>query len=418
MLTKYCVVVILVLCTAQLIAAKEIPAVNNSVACGPSRPLVVTQEFGFLTSPRFDNFNYYPANKNCSWTFKAPEGKVFLLKKMYFALNLDCGTDALHLYEGEPPNHKKIGKYCGYWVPMTFRSKTNILHLNFISGRTPRNVGFQFYFQQMLPIIRCTDEQITCRHRTKCLPKEKQCDGIDHCGDGTDEENCGVRNTTNEQCGIPKIPPVLDSYRIVGGRMAVPGSWPWQASLRLVQNEPFSHWCGGVLFHKQWLLTAAHCFKNDNLNTKKWNVLLGKHFRLVPDDTEQVRYMESIHIHPEYRGLNDSKPSTPWLIRKQHDIALVKLNAPVTETDYISPVCLPSVNYTLSPGTMCYVTGWGETYGTGSELELKQAAVPVVSLEKCREWHRFFNVAPTMVCAGHAEGGHDSCQVRNSEFSV
>lgn len=55
--------------------------------------------------------------------------------------------------------------------------------------------------------------------------------------------------------------------------------------------------------------------------------------------------------------------STPWLVRKQHDLALVKLNAPVTYTDYISPVCLPAANHSLEPGTTCYVTGWGQTYG-------------------------------------------------------
>ncbi|GBL96332.1 hypothetical protein AVEN_238694-1 [Araneus ventricosus] len=46
---------------------------------------------------------------------------------------------------------------------------------------------------------------------------------------------------------------------------------------------------------------------------------------------------------------------------------------------------------------------------TGSELELKQAAVPIISLEQCRKWHKNFDVAPTMACAGHADGGHDSC---------
>lgn len=50
-------------------------------------------------------------------------------------------------------------------------------------------------------------------------------------------------------------------------------------------------------------------------------------------------------------------------MRKQHDLALVKLNAPVALTDYISPVCLPPANYSLSAGTLCYVTGWGDTYG-------------------------------------------------------
>ncbi|XP_054706603.1 ovochymase-1-like [Uloborus diversus] len=389
---------------------KEITSVDSDAACGVSQPLRVTQSLGFLTSPKFDNFHYYPANQNCSWTLKVPEGKVIFLKKMYFGLNQECEFDALTLYEGEPPNHKRIGKYCGYWIPVTHRTKTNILHINFISGRVPRNVGFQFFFKEEYPTVKCKEGEISCRHRTRCVSSTKRCDGVDDCGDGTDEEACGSIYKDRTECGIPKVQPILESNRIVGGRDAIPGSWPWQASLRLVDYEPYSHNCGGVLISNQWLLTAAHCFKNNRLGTENWNVLFGKHFRLVPDDTEELRYMDSIYIHPGYKGLEESRLSIPWIIRKQHDIALVKLNAPVTINDYVSPVCLPQTNHSLKSGIMCYVTGWGETYGTGFELELKQAMVPIVSLETCNEWHRFFDIAPTMLCAGHKDGGHDSCQ--------
>ncbi|KAG8201951.1 hypothetical protein JTE90_027426 [Oedothorax gibbosus] len=395
-----------------LAESKDIKVVDDETACGSSQPLVVTQKYGLLNSPRFDNFNYYPGNKNCSWTLKAPEGQVILLQKLFFALNLDCGDDALNVYEGEPPYHKKTGQYCGYWIPSRFKSKSNVLHLNFISGRTPRDVGFQFYFQHVYPTVTCKDDEILCRTKTKCVPGLTKCDGVNNCDDGTDEENCEKTVNVSSVCGIPKVRPVLDSipiFRIVGGRDAIPGSWPWQASLRLIKNEPFSHYCGGVLIHPQWVLTAGHCFKN-NLDSRLWNVLFGKHLRLIPEDTEQVRYMDTIFIHPGYKGINETRFSIPWLVRKQHDLALVKLNAPVTFTDYISSVCLPELNYSIPVGTASYVTGWGDTYGTGYELELKQAVVPIISLEQCKKWHRFFDVAPSMVCAGYAEGGTDSCQ--------
>lgn len=63
-------------------------------------------------------------------------------------------------------------------------------------------------------------------------------------------------------CGLTPIRPELRSEdRIVGGRRAVPGSWPWQCSLRRRENPLYGHLCGAVLINEQWILTVAHCFR-------------------------------------------------------------------------------------------------------------------------------------------------------------
>lgn len=36
----------------------------------------------------------------------------------------------------------------------------------------------------------CPSDEITC-HNEKCVSKNLLCNGIDDCGDGTDEESCG-----------------------------------------------------------------------------------------------------------------------------------------------------------------------------------------------------------------------------------
>ena len=47
--------------------------------------------------------------------------------------------------------------------------------------------------------------------------------------------------------------------RIVGGEEAVDGEFPWQVSLRQITGVGATHFCGGSVIDKDWVLTAAHC---------------------------------------------------------------------------------------------------------------------------------------------------------------
>lgn len=42
------------------------------------------------------------------------------------------------------------------------------------------------------------------------------------------------------------------------------------------------------------------------------------------------------------------------------DIALVKLNSPVTFSDHIQPICVPNSDTQFPAGTLCTITGWGD----------------------------------------------------------
>ena len=119
------------------------------------------------------------------------------------------------------------------------------------------------------------------------------------------------------------------------------------------------------------------------------------------------------------------------------DIALVKLDKPITSTAYIYPVCLPR-GERPKPGYKCWVTGYGTTsklsnfltfciiktgfvfliaYKGRASKQLRQVDVPIRTDQECIEAYKKtkFPIDPkVMFCAGYKQGGKDACQGLNN----
>ncbi|XP_066304573.1 plasminogen-like [Branchiostoma lanceolatum] len=200
------------------------------------------------------------------------------------------------------------------------------------------------------------------------------------------------------ECGVPSIPPITDSTaRIIGGMDSRPGSWPWQVSLWQLGYD--SHVCGASLIGRQWVLTAAHCVERAQ-NPTQWKVRVGSYTREVTDPNQQEYDVKHVIMHPRY--------DTQTL---DNDIALIQLNDPVTISAHVQPVCISAQE--VPEGYDCYVTGWGDTLGSGSDLGyfLQQARIQVIDTVVCNQWNWYNNdVTDNMVCAGYEAGGVDACQ--------
>ncbi|XP_056392698.1 uncharacterized protein LOC130285363 [Hyla sarda] len=206
-------------------------------------------------------------------------------------------------------------------------------------------------------------------------------------------------------CGSPVV-----SGRIVGGTDALDGEWPWQVSLLYNIQGKLYHICGGSLISSQWVMSAAHCFGNDN-NISNYYVLLGAYQLQVNNSNQAVYSLSNGYISSQYVSSNGVIG----------DIALLKLSVPATYTNDIMPVCLPSSTVNFPCGMECWVTGWGDiSYNVSlpNPRTLQKVMVQLIDYKTCDSMYHINSTTSSyttiiynsMICAGYSAGGKDSCQ--------
>ncbi|MFI1247539.1 S1 family peptidase [Streptomyces anulatus] len=169
---------------------------------------------------------------------------------------------------------------------------------------------------------------------------------------------------------------------IVGGTRAAQGEFPFMVRL--------SMGCGGALYAKDIVLTAAHCVNGSGNNTSI--TATAGVVDLQSTSAIKVRSTKVLQA-PGYNGTGK-------------DWALIKLAQPIN-----LPTLKIATTTAYNQGTFT-VAGWGANREGGSQQRyLLKADVPFVSDTACRSAYGSSFVAGEEICAGYlSTGGVDTCQ--------
>ncbi|KAK3917628.1 Trypsin-7 [Frankliniella fusca] len=186
--------------------------------------------------------------------------------------------------------------------------------------------------------------------------------------------------------------------KIIGGRNARPGEFPYQVSVRYGS----SHFCGGAILNATTVVTAAHCvYKKPQAFLRQLSVMAGSVLMSQPGAIVDV---QSVLVHPDYGA-----------VYQEYDIALLYLTGPLPLRSDIWPVRLQENE--IPAGAACVASGWGRTVDDERAPlpdALQAVDLPIIDAKTCNDMYSedydYSPVIESQICAGYVEGSKDSCQ--------
>ncbi|RWS19864.1 Serine protease easter-like protein, partial [Leptotrombidium deliense] len=167
------------------------------------------------------------------------------------------------------------------------------------------------------------------------------------------------RNSRN--ASIDEIEDRNSTSYIIGGSTAQQGAYPWTVRLEVYwPDDSNSHGvCGGALWNRQHVITAAHCLRNCDRSVMTSGILvcIGDYDQYDANDGQQCYDANQWWWNENYEFCSQQ--------RKYNDIAVIRINNGM-RVPYWGPNNVGNTNFAWAPNNNLYegtgtFTGWGAT---------------------------------------------------------
>lgn len=257
-----------------------------------------------------------------------------------------------------------------------------------------------------------------------CIPKKYKCNGEVDCITGEDENRCAdLARSDQDQGGETEETEILtadmdiERQRIKSllpklscgvkrsthtRRKRVVGGKPAEVGeypwqVAIKDGERIT--CGGIYIGGCWVLTAAHCVRPSRYrNYQVWTALLDW---LNPNSQLKVQTVSRVIVHEKYDGAT-----------YQNDIALIEMKRSggkkECELSNSVPACVPWSPYLFQPNDKCIISGWGREKDNQKVYSLRWGEVTLIG--NCSQFYPTRYYEKEMQCAGTADGSIDACK--------
>ncbi|KAG7197998.1 hypothetical protein KM043_016223 [Ampulex compressa] len=183
--------------------------------------------------------------------------------------------------------------------------------------------------------------------------------------------------------------------KIVGGTPALPGEFPYQVSLQIINSE--HHFCGGSILNEDYVITAAHCLTSKD--PENIMVIAGTHDLRYSHTTHRV---ENIIIHEKYNR------SDSWI----NDIALLKVQDPFVKSALVSFIRLPNPMDVVEANDVATVSGFGRLWFNGMRTKrMHWVNIFIADQKYCENMYKpKNNIYKTQICAYDPTAVRGACK--------